>query len=56
MEAEREGWDPVKNSLSFSPPPPQPTPLPNTHTDTRAPSSNSLLIIPKRYFHCGTFC
>ena len=29
MEVEREGWDPVKDSLSPPPPPP-----PNTHTET----------------------
>ena len=54
MEAESEGWDSVKDSLS--PPAPHPPPPPHTHTDTRAPPSNSLLIIPRRYFHYGTFC
>ena len=32
MEAESEGWDPVKDSLS--PPPPPPPDLPHTHTQT----------------------
>ena len=50
MEAESEGWDPVKDSLSA------PNPRLHTHTDTRAPPSNSLLIIPRRYFHYGTLC
>ena len=54
MEAESEGWDPVKDS--FRPRAPPPPPPPHTHTDTRAPPSNSLLIIPRRYFHYGTLC
>ena len=49
MEAESEGWDPVKDS--FHPPP-----HPHMHTDTRAPPSNSLLIIPRRYLHFVTLC
>ena len=46
---------------SLSSPSPPPSPPPNTHTYTRArvrppPPSNSLLTVPRRYFHCGTFC
>ena len=57
MEAESECWDPVKDSLNPPPPTPAPpTPRLHTHTDTRAPPSNSLLIILRRYFHYGTLC
>ena len=52
MEAEIEGWDPLKDSLSPLPP----LPRPHMHTDTRAPPSNSLLIIPRRYLHFVTLC
>ena len=41
-----------KASLS-SPPPHTHT---HTHTHTRAPLTNLLLTVPRRYFHCGTFC
>ena len=39
MEAESDGWDPVKDSLSASPafPPPPPPPPIHAHRYTRAP-------------------
>ena len=43
MEAEDEGWDPVKLAQA------RPLPL-------ALPTSNSLLTVPRRYFHCGSFC
>ena len=44
-----------KASLISYTPPPLPPPPPHTHTYTRAPSK-SLLTVPRRYFHCVTFC
>ena len=61
MEAEGEGRDPKLACPPLPPYRPYPPP-PHTHSLSPPsplsppPNSNSLLAVPKRYFHCGTFC